>query len=234
MWQQKDDEEGVPGTEFQFYNSVNYEAGLQLLQELFSREDEEGIEKNWFEFPDLSDDAKKTLLDSGFSLEEKESRDLYKTIGEIAENKAFKIKIIPPYIIPLSKLDPVGFERGIARLMFAGHKGTESDLSSIPMEWFEQDISCCLITDDRVTGMVLIRKCADGILMPVLLYTSGVEGAKELLKMLGFSVQAARNKYGEETRVRLRRHDGKSFNLAAHLFPGATGEKVTAGIRMRS
>lgn len=233
IWQQRNEENGSTDAELTFYHTSQYETGIQLLSEFFEREREAGTDTSRFELPGLSEEMKKTLRDSGFSLKEKESRDLYITVGEIADHRAFKSKRIPRYIVPLKMLDAARFERGIARALFAGLKGTESDLSTIHMDWFEQDISCCLVTDDRVTGMVLIHGCADGVLMPVLLYTSGVEGPKELGMMLRYSVQEALYKYGKDTPVRIRRHDGKSLRLANHLFPGKTGETVTAGIRKR-
>ncbi len=224
-------DEDSDGTELLFFDSDEYDTGIELLEVFFNRENEIGVRKAYFELPGLSDEVQSILSDSGFALEEKESRDIYGNLDDILNNKALKIKKLPSYIVPIGEIEDMRLKQGITKAILSGNRGVESDLPTIPKEWFEQDVSCCVTTDNRVTGMVLVRMGKDGILMPILLYASGVEGPKELMYMLSFSANAAKKKYGQNMKIRLRRHDEKTYKLTGYFFPGVKGENVIAGER---
>ena len=224
-------DEDADGTELLFFDSDEYEAAMELLQEFFAREEENGGGRAYFELSGISDEAKKALSDSGFILKDTESRDIYCDLKDISNNKALRIKKLPEYVVPISEIDDIQFRQGITKAVIAGNRGVESDLPTIPKDWFDQDVSCCIKNDNRITGLVLVRKGMDEILMPVLLYSSGVEGPKELMYMLSFSANAAEKEYGQSMMVRLRRHDEKTYKLVGYFCPGAKGENAIAGER---
>ncbi|MBE5826570.1 MAG: hypothetical protein E7307_08030 [Butyrivibrio sp.] len=202
-----------------------------MLGEYHKRATGEGVGKTVFEMSMLPGDIQKILADNGFELTKKESVDLLEPLSSVALLKLAKKKTSPSYIKPVSELDLLQFKRGITNCMFSGRYGLEEDLPDLPMEWFEMDVSCCVITDDKVSSLFLVRMTKGGILMPVLLFSQGIDADKYMLEMMRFAINAAASKYPGDTQVLLRRHDSKTRKLTDYLFPGAKGKTVICGIR---
>nr|MCR5157279.1 hypothetical protein [Butyrivibrio sp.] len=202
-----------------------------MLDEYKKRMNEEGVCRTVFEMSMLPADLQKILSDNGFVLKEKESVDLIQPLDDVTGLKFAKKKTSPSYVKPISELDLLQFKRGVTNCMFSGRCGLEEDLPALPPEWFETDVSCCVITDEKVSSLFLVRKTKSGVLMPVLLFAQGMDADKYMLEMMRFSVNAAASKYPGDTKVLLRRHDGKTRKLTDYLFPGSKGKTVISGVR---
>ncbi len=216
--------------EITFFRSDDPNAGKELLDMYGERIEESEVISSSFELADLSADNKKLLSGEGFELKDKEGRDLIVTVGDFAKLPITKKKI-PSYIKPIQILEILQFRQGITNCMFCGRTGIDEDISMLPPEWYEQELSCCVLTEGKVDGLLLLHCTAGGILMPVLLFASGVDANKNMLNMLCFSINAAIKKYPKTTRVLIRRHDDKTRKLASYFFPLKKGRKVTYGER---
>ena len=212
-------------SELFFFGSEDSEEGEELLQEYSDKIQEDNVTRSFFEFENIREDDKAILDDAGFDLKIKEGRNIYLTLKEILETKFAAKKKVPPYIISLGELNLLQFRQGVTNCMFCGRVGINEDLAMLPMEWYEKDISSCMMTDGKVNGFFLIHKKPSGVLMPVLLYATGVDARKDMLNMMRFSVKAAGNKYPLDTKVLICRHDEKTKALSDFLFPDKKGKK---------
>ena len=214
-----------------YFSSEDEEDGEELIQEYTDRIGDENVIRSFFEFEDGKDDAGKMLKASGFSASKKEGKNLYGTLGEFSKMSFASKKQTPSYIVGLDSLNMLQFRQGVTNCMFCGRVGINEDLAMLPMEWYEMDISSAMITDGKVNGFFLVHKKPSGVLMPVLLYATGVDARKEMLNMLRFSVNAALEKYPANTKVLIKRHDEKTKALTAYFFPGRKGKKALCGER---
>ncbi len=216
--------------EIVYFGASEPAEGEELLREYGVRITDNWVKESFFELDGLSGEEKELLSEAGFQMEERESRDIMMTLAEL--NKlSFVNKKISKYIISIGKLDFLQFRQGLTNCLFCGKNGLEEDLALLPADWYENNVSCCVVTDGKVNGLFLVHKMADGILMPVLLFAMGMEANRSMLDMICYSIRAASAIYPEDTLVLIRRHDEKTRALTAKLFPNRKGVTVTAGER---
>lgn len=232
VWQLSnvDSLEGVE-SELVFLNAEDGEMAGELLEEYQEKVSEDEIKKTFFELPDISEEMVAVLKEYGFSIEEREGRDIFATVGDVASNRMIMPKKPPKNILPLSDLELLQFRQGITNCLFAGVTGLYEDLALLPKEWYEEDVSCAYMDDDKAVGFFLVHLLPNGALMPVLLYASGVDSRKNILDLMRYSVWAAARKYEDIVSIVIKRHDDKTRKLSAYLFPGVKGEQVIAGER---
>lgn len=217
-------------SEICFFYADNEDDGKELIDEYTERIPDDNVIRSLFEFEDIRDISCEILESSGFQTEKKEGKNLYGTLEEFMKPKLTGRKT-PSYIVSLGSISQLQFRQGITNCMFSGRVGVNEDLAMLPMDWYEEDISSCMVTDEKVNGFFLIHRKPSGILMPVLLYASGVDAQKNMLKMLRFSVNSAKERYPGDTKVQILRHDEKTAALADHLLPGQKGKEVLTGER---
>ena len=218
-------------SELFYFSSENKEDGRELISEYSDRILEDNIVRSFFELEDVDGDDAKLLKDAGFSAKKTEGRNLYGSLKDLTKLKIILKKKTPSYVKSLGSLSQLQFRQGVTNCMFCGRVGINEDLAMLPMEWYEEEVSCCIMADDKVTGFLLIHRKPSGMLMPVLLYAGGVDARKEMLNMLCFSVNAAAAKYKPDTKILISRHDEKTRALTSYLFPGKKGCKVLSGER---
>ncbi|MCR5748185.1 MAG: hypothetical protein K6G03_10805 [Lachnospiraceae bacterium] len=216
-------------SELIFFSAEDEETAEELLDQYEEKVIDEDIEKTFFELSGISEEILDIFKKKGFKIKKRESIDLYVKLKDITSNRIFMPKKKPKFIISLSELDQLTFRQGITNCLFNGISGLNDDLAFLPKDWYEEDISCAYVEDDRVTGFFLIHVLPDGSIMPVLLFASGVDSNINILEMLRYSALAASKKYDASTDLIIRRHDDKSKKLSFYLFPKAKGAMVHAG-----
>lgn len=217
-----------------FFSYENEEDGRELLQEYSERVLDENVIRSFFEFEGLGKDNEQMLKHEGFKVKKTEGKNLFVKLEELSEMRFAAKKSTPSYIVSLDRVTQAQFKQGVTNCMFAGRAGVNEDLAMLPMEWYEKEISACVITDGKAKGFLLIHRRPSGILMPVLLYASGVDARKEMLNMMRFCINAAVKKYPGDTKVLIYRYDDNTRSLSSYLFPGKKGDKVTVGERAES
>lgn len=231
FWELKDIEsEKGKSSEILYFKTEDEDMGAKLLDEYDARTAEGGVSCSYFEFKDPGEIEQRVLEKNGFKLEKAESRDIYVTVGELAALKYAKKKP-PKYIKSLSEVTVRQFKAGIMASVLHARYGLLEDLPYLPMSWYETDISSCVITDDKINGLLLTHELPSGILRIELLFAMEPDGAVNMLDMVRFSIHAAERIRNGDDRVLLRRHSPESEKLIDYLFPGAKGDEVVKGIK---
>ena len=229
VWELKDYEEDTEtSSELEWLYVKDAKVGAMLMEEYGNEIAEDDVKKSFFEFESLDDHASETITKAGFSVNKAESRDLIVTIEDL-DNLGISKKKTPPYITCINDLMVRQFRKGITNCLFHGRKGILEDLAFLPMSWYDPDISCCVQTDEKVNGFLLVHKRASGPLVVDLLFALEPDAKMNLLHMIRYSINAAVQKYPPDTKVVLRRHNEMTKALISKLFPGRKGETVVKG-----
>ena len=162
---------------------------------------------------------------AGFAVEEKECQAISVTVEELTK-LSFANKKSPDYVLRLRDVGERKFKRGIGTCMIYNHKGLLDDLAFLPMEWFELDTSSVVITDGKVSGLLLMHQLPSKRLAVDLLFSSGGDAQLDIVRLITHSIQAAAAKYPKDTPVILKRHNKNVRSIADKLFPGKKGKKV--------
>ena len=221
-------------SEIAFFNAPDLESAQNLLKEYTERIADEEVRASYFELQELKDELKEILTENGFSISEKESRDLKVTVNDALGCKIPQMKKFPQTIMPLREVQLIQFRQGITNCLFSGMNGLYDDLALLPKEWYEQDISCYAIQDNKFAGIFLVHLYPSGLLAPVLLFGVGVEARMTILQMLAFFIGAASKKYSPDTGIVIRCKSERTEKLVKYLFPKKKGERVFAGERPES
>ena len=201
------------------------ESGDTLMAEFAGECENDEALSSIYECPGDREDIEKVLAGAGFSIAGRESSDLIVTVGEMGK-LGFAMKKTPEFVLGLGDISERQFKRGVGNCILNNRKGLLQDMAFLPMEWFEQDVSSIVLTDERVSGMLLVHQMASRQLMVDLLFSSSGDSRMDLLRLMQHSIQAAVAKYPPDTRVILRRHDKSVHGIASKIFPGKTGDKV--------
>ena len=216
--------------EITYFSVRDEEAGERLLSEFESEAGKARAKSIFFELPELSDLEKEVMEDIGFLIENREGQDLMLSLKELNAIPALSKKP-KNYIKSIRTLPEKKLRLGINNCLFYNKKGALEDLGILPTDWFEQDISNCVLSDGKVTGLFLVHVRGDRSLSVDLLYAAGKEYQQDLLHMLRYGLAAALKKYPHETKVVVRRHNKEIRALTGKLFPGKSGRTVFAGER---
>ena len=228
IWKLKTSSENQVSSEITWISSKSDRA-LSVLFEEYNREAlQDKVVKTFFEIP-LSPGLNKILSDQGFSVEEREGRDLTVSVGELSQLEIAKGKV-PDNIKSLGDLPLEEYRQGIIKCLLIERKGLLEDLSFLPMAYFDPDVSSTAC--GRENGFLLVHVTPDGVLRVELLFASEPDARSRLATMIRRSIQSARDKYPPDTRVVLRRHNDASAGLVKSLFPEKKGEIMLAGSRM--
>ena len=183
-----------------------------------------------FSFPPPEDAARSFFPGEGFSLKETESRDIFVTVQELSDLKLSN-KEVPFYIKAIDKLNTRQFRNGVVNCLYSGRKGLLEDMVWLSRDFFDQEVSACVVMDEKAQGFLLVHETASGVLVVEFLFANSVEGNKDVLEMVRFSIRAAARKFPPETKVLLRRHNPSVKALVDKLFPGKKGAAAISGER---
>ncbi len=205
---------------------------LDLFHEMYREEGVYGEDiresSYWLEEEKCASSCKR----AGFSKEQKENETVMTTLAKASEIPyVVKTKKLPPYIQSIDSLSPEMFRQAIKDALFSGRKGVVEDLGYLEKEWFENTVSACTITDNKVSGLFLIRVTGSGIIEPVLLFASGPESRQHLALMIAYSIKKGVEKYPPDSQIRINRARKEIRDLVDKLFPGIKGNDAFYGIR---
>jgi hypothetical protein len=228
-----DNEDADSSANLKWIHSEIDPAGKYLFEEYGDYVRNAEVGESRFEFSDEECKAQKQLLESeGFNTGEKEGRTLIVTVGDLMNLKVLRIdKKIPSYIMPISSLSERDFQRGIMNCIFHSRRPLIEDLNSLPMDWYDEELSCYATADGRVNGFLLVHRTILGKLRVELFIDVGPDSQKDLLHMARYTIKRAIDLYDETTEVVLVRRDESATRLVEFLFPGKKGLDVLAGYR---
>ena len=167
----------------------------------------------------------------GFNTERTESPDIVITVGELNKAMAAFMKKLPGYIHDMSGTSPLEYRDFLKKCLINGIYGQLEDLGYLPLSWFEREISSCSVSEEKLDGVLLIRKLPSQVLVPCLFTAFGIDFQKHLWFILCNSAKRVAETYPEETKVLIRRRNTSVKQLTDKLFPGKKGEEVYVGKR---
>ncbi|MCR5487095.1 MAG: hypothetical protein K6F35_06140 [Lachnospiraceae bacterium] len=104
-------------------------------------------------------------------------------------------------------------------------------LAYLPMDWYEKEVSSFTRLDHKVVGLLLVRRMVSGMLQVKLLFASGPDSQKNLLRMIIYSIRRAGELYPPDTKVMIRCESEAASALAGNLFPQVKGRHAVWGSR---
>lgn len=231
VWEYKNlEENNDTQAEICFMSSADEKAAEFLLSEFDEQASSNDVQRSFFDLCDLSEDITKCLAADGFQITEGEGRDLKLTVADLA-SVANSGKKAAKNIVGLNQITNLQFMQGVTNCLFHNRKGIVEDLEYLEKDWFDESISCGVITDNKVNGMLLIHRFPSGILMPVLFTAIGPDYKANLRNMIICSAQKAMAKYAEDTPVVVRRHSEAVRAITQKLWGDKTAGQTYQGSR---
>ena len=230
VWEIRSAEEETSESELICFREADASSGKEIFRDYAAEVAKSRVKRSFFELTGLNEPEKELLSTEGFTLTERESRDMVLSLGEMGKLPVLKKKPAA-HVKPIKILSDKQYKRVIASCLFHGRKGLLQDIGYLPKEWFDMEVSSCCITDQRVDGVLLIHETGDGMLMIDLLFSIGSEYQRDLVMMMRYSLRAALEKYGGEKQVLIRRHTSAVSDLTKKLFPRYKGMAAVYGER---
>ena len=171
------------------------------------------------------------LKKAGFSSKLTEGDDIIVSLAEMIKMPLAQKKKVPERIRPIREMTPSEFKRGITKCVLAGKKGLCEDLSFLPVDWFEPDVSSYVKTDDEIGGYILFHKMPSGLISIQLMIAFGEGYQQNLIGMMRRFIFSMKEKYPEDTKILLDRHNQASLQLTEKLFPRGFGRPIYTGER---
>ncbi|MCR5098847.1 MAG: hypothetical protein K6B14_07865 [Lachnospiraceae bacterium] len=212
------------------FKCENEDVKRLLMKEYAESIEEEEVARSFYETED--EHMSRDLRENGFSLEVSEALDVVITIEDIKGiSKLIRVKKFPPHIMSLSEASVTQYRAFVKNCLFKGRRGLLDDLAYLPMNWFEKDISSCAVTDDKIDGVLLVKKAPSGMLFALLFTAFGPDYKTNLGLLMAYTAQNIIEKYPEDTRVVIRRHNAMVKNLTDKFFAQRKGSDVFSGNR---
>ena len=211
-------------------SATDEEAKNAILNEYASRIREDQVVESFYESPDKT--LAQYLESNGFSMQVSEALNLVVRTEEIQKiPQILKGKKIPPYIKSISEITILQYRSFVKECLFKGYTGLMDDLAYIPKNWFETDVSACVVTDEKVKGCLLIKKSPSGLLFTMLFTAFGPDYRKNLGLMMAYSAQMIVENYADDAEVVIRRHSPDVRRLTDKFFAESKGDEVFSGTR---
>ena len=230
IWEYREVSDFDEEAEIKLVSFLSEDAGEALFEAYNDEISLRSMYRSYLELEKPVEPVPEVLSEQKFSTKIQESRDLYVKVSDLMALEIARKKV-PSYVEKLGMITEKEFKQGINWCLYNGRHGIYEDLPSLSMDWFDKDVSCVVRTDGELTGFFMIHRTTTGILVPVLLYASGANSRKDLLRMIVFAIKKSGIKYPPGTLVMIRRHTDETKALSDSLFPGMKGREVLYGER---
>ena len=234
IWEYKRNEDNeYYASEIVSLNASTEKTGKELLSEYDRIISEYKLENSYYEFEEISKANSKLLKAAGFEEAEGAGSCINITVGELAGLKLGGRRA-QDNVVMVKDIEETELRQGLINSMFIGMRGLIEDIDTVPLSWFDREVSSCSLADGRVEGMFLIHKRTDGTLMPVLFMSSVPDGKGARLSLLGMlrrSAEEMQKRYPPETPIKIKFLREQTKEFVKKLFPDKTGNKIIIGIR---
>lgn len=205
-------------------------SGRQIIEQYKKMAMEEDVKKTIFELPFNWEDLRIGVIrEAGFELREKESREVSITVEEVAKIPIMEKNLVTPYILNFGNISLQQFRKGITNCYYCKRTGYMEDLVTLPISWYEPNLSCCVLVDGIVSGFLLIHKTVSGKLSVKIMLGFEKADRMDLFRMIQFAVQKAKEHYPPETEIVVKCCDEDTRALVEKLFQKKKCEMVIAG-----
>ncbi len=227
VWELHDSEREnmYTGADILFLKYEDLEAADEIISSFENDVWKEQIKICFAEISASDEEIAKILEEHGFEINKEKSRDIYVRLSDIANLQAFQ-KAAASYVIPVKDLEIRQFREGIEYCLSHGRRAAVEDLRYLPMDWFDQDVSCCVRSEENISGFLLFHMTPSGVLFPQLICSSSQNARAELANMMRFSLENALCIYPFDTKMLIRRNKSEVKDLADMLFGDYSGDDI--------
>ena len=146
-------------SEIEWVYSANPGSVDPLIKEYEYKILSDEVKRSYFESTELDQSTADALEDCGFTVSTVESKCLRIPLKDFTALPFVKKKV-PDYVQNIGSLKGMEFCQGIMNLLCRTEVESIEDLSYLPIDWFDPNISCCIKTDGKVNSFLLIHVCS--------------------------------------------------------------------------
>lgn len=212
-----------------WFSSVDAGSASALLEGLEAQWTEMGVHACVFEFEAMEKGLQTVFQHAGFRLSTAESRDLRVTVADLKALSLSSQPIASSGIVTIGELTIHQLRKGIINCLFCQKEGILADLDTLPVSWFEPNVSCCVRVEGKVCGFLLVHKACSGRLDAELLFAAEPAGKQDLIAMIRYAIWQTAEHYPPDTQVLIHRCSDATRVLTNRMFPGRTGAEVISG-----
>ena len=228
LWELKNSENPKKDTvsNIMFLKFEDMEAGEELLERYRECANMDDVRATRLELAVSDADAVRLFLARGYDVEEAKSIDLNVRLSDFKESPVFQ-KALSGYVKPLKDLDIRTFRSTMEHIRPKSKGIAVEDIDYLPMDWFEQDISCYAFIENKIEGVLLIHRTPSGILRPEALFAGGGDDQRKMVvNLMRFGVDKAYEIYPPDTQVTIRRSLEDIRVFTDMVFEDCNGENV--------
>ncbi len=207
----------IDTVEILFFKAAQKNEGKILLLELVRRNSQDGKKQYHFYLDEPGEIEMELLQNFGFDIKKVESMDVLGKIRDIQIKKP-DLSGDASYVLSISDLSYTEFREFLTKCFMKNKRGLNDDIAYLPMRWYDPDVSCCMMLNGKVTGLLLVHRTPEGILIPVFLYSSRKAPARDMLVMICYSIGMAAQKFSDEAEVRVIRRNQEIQAMTERLF----------------
>lgn len=140
-----------------------------------------------------------------------------KKVGDIEKLSIMKIGS-SKNIKRVEELSIYQFKRGLDNSAFGKRYTQLQNIEKLPITWFEIQSSCCVLIDNEVNGLVLVRKQSEEELEIVLIYSASEIEKLDTIRMIKMSLESIYNNYEPNTELVIRYSSPEEEQLINKIF----------------
>ncbi len=183
-----------------------------------------------FEFPETTDECCIAELGrAGYEPHQGEQQALVVTVDELRQCPIAGRQLSQVHVTGIGELTIDQLRRAVQDCVMQHKEGTLEDLYSLPLHWFDPEVSCCLQEDGRVYGLFLVHRFPSGGLTVEMMYAEKPATRNDIVLLIRYAIGAAAKKYDKDTPVLIRRGSELARTMTGRLFPDKKGNRAVIG-----
>ncbi len=208
------------------------EAGRFLLHYYGTIIADDKAKGSYFEFDEGCRYEKLKLLEeAGFTIERATESVAYITLSDVRNMLRTGSPGHATDIKSLEEMETEAFLKGIRDCVDNTDRQILPDVLSLPIGWYEQEVSCYHQKDDGCKGFLLIHKSSSEDLIVELLSDWGPESKNNMMNMIRYSASQILDLYSDDTRILVYEKNENIRQLVTYLFPQAKRPQCVKGVR---
>ena len=208
-----------PGVRILWMVAEDQTAAVELL-EAFEREVTAfGAADVQYECTGEKEAVLEALQAAGYEIRTKESPEVIRRVGDFEALIGTGNRTLSQEIKSIDQLMFRKCHAGVRACMAQGKMGALEDFDTLPFDWFEPKVSCCIQSSGNVCGFLLVHRSACDRLVVKLLGAWRPATNRELLGMIKYAIVQAVERYSPDTQVVIRPYNEATEAIVRQMFP---------------